>query len=44
MANRSFPTVKRSGRDADYSPPYSFEVQNEWSCTSTNHMPSQCDD
>jgi hypothetical protein len=27
--------VKRSGREANHSSPYSDEVKNEWSCTST---------
>jgi hypothetical protein len=27
--------VKRSGREADHSPPSSSESKNEWSCTST---------
>jgi hypothetical protein len=30
----SFPGVKRSGREADHSPPYSAEVKNAWSYTS----------
>ena len=30
----SFPGVKRSGIDTDYSPPSSGEVKNEWSYTS----------
>jgi hypothetical protein len=29
------PGVKRPGREADHSPPYSVEVKNAWSCTST---------
>jgi hypothetical protein len=31
----SFPGVKRSGREADQSPPSSAEVKNAWSYTST---------
>jgi hypothetical protein len=31
----SFSGVKRPGREADYSPPSSAEVKNEWSYTST---------
>jgi hypothetical protein len=27
--------VERPGREADHSPPYSAEVKNTWSCTST---------
>jgi hypothetical protein len=30
-----FPGVKRPGREADHSPPYSAEVKNAWSYTST---------
>ena len=30
----SFLWLKRPGREADYSPPPSVEVENEWSCTS----------
>jgi hypothetical protein len=32
----SYPRVKRSGREADHSPPFSSEVKNEWSYTSTS--------
>jgi hypothetical protein len=31
----SFPGLKRPRREADHSPPYSAEVKNEWSYTST---------
>jgi len=31
----SVPAEKRSGRDIDHSPPYSTEVKNEWSYSST---------
>jgi hypothetical protein len=31
----SFSRVKRSGDEADHSPPSSAEVKNAWSCTST---------
>jgi hypothetical protein len=30
-----FPGVKRPGREADHSVPFSAEVKNVWSCTST---------
>jgi hypothetical protein len=30
-----FPGLKRPGRDSGHSPPFSAEVKNEWSCTST---------
>jgi hypothetical protein len=30
------PGIKRSGREADHSPPSSVEVKNAWSCTSTH--------
>jgi hypothetical protein len=30
-----FPGVKRPVREADHSPPFSVEVKNEWSYTST---------
>jgi len=33
-----FPVVKRSGREADQSPPSSVEVNNEWIYTSTLHV------
>jgi hypothetical protein len=29
-----FPGVKRPGREADHSPPFSVEVKNTWSYTS----------
>jgi hypothetical protein len=38
----SFPGVKRPGREADHSPPYSAEVKNVWSYTSTPTTPSCC--
>jgi len=28
------PTIKRPGREADYSLPLTTEVKNEWRCTS----------
>jgi hypothetical protein len=28
--------VKQLGHEADHAPPYSAEVENEWSCTSTS--------
>jgi hypothetical protein len=31
----SFPGVKRPGRETDHLPPYSAEVKNVWSYTST---------
>jgi len=31
----SFPGVKRAGREADHSPPYSADVNNAWSYIST---------
>jgi hypothetical protein len=35
MNGCSFPGVKRPGREADHSPPFSTEVKNAWSCTYT---------
>jgi hypothetical protein len=32
--------VKRSGRDVNYSPPSTTEVENEWSHTSTPLVPT----
>jgi hypothetical protein len=29
------PRVRRSGHEADHSPPSSAEIENDWSCTST---------
>jgi len=34
---RYFPVVKRSGREVNYSPPSSAEVEDEWSYSSTPH-------
>ena len=31
-----FPGVKRSGTEADHSPPASAKVKNEWNCTSSS--------
>jgi hypothetical protein len=36
----SFPGVKRSGREADHSPPSSAEVKNAWSYTSAPNTSS----
>jgi len=31
---RTFPGIKRPGRELEQSPPYIAEVNNDWSCTS----------
>jgi hypothetical protein len=34
------PGVKRPGREADHTPPFSAKVKKTWVNTSTPHMPS----